>query len=121
MSSLNIPDPVDPLHEGVHQRLVELLEKERRSVRWLAHEMGMPYTTFIGQHNKRAYSLDAVAGAARALGVAVDWLLHGEQSGVIGRTLRPVSGAELERLRGLLVSALEIVDPTSLRDNEPPE
>ena len=58
------------------------------------------------------------------LGVDGHWLLTGEYRGDFPqegeRTLRPVGGYELESLRGLLVSALEIVDPDALRDDEEP-
>ena len=120
MSSISERDNVNPLHNGVYERLTGWLDRERRTIRWLAIAADVPYTTLNSQFQRRSFSLDVVDAAARVLGVSVEWLLRGDVEPAPGG-LRPVSGRDLEELRDLVVAALGIVDPEArqlLRDAE---
>ena len=120
MSSISEREPGNPLHEGVYERLTGWLDRERRTIRWLAIAADVPYTTLNSQFQRRSFSLDVVDAAARVLGVSVEWLLRGDVEPAPGG-LRPVGGRDLEELRDLVVAALGIVDPEArqlLRDAE---
>ena len=112
MSSISERNPVNPLHEGIYQRVSDWLEKHDRTVRWLAGRCRIPYTTLNSQMKRRSFSLETVDALTRALGVSMAWLLYGdepEQGGVA-----PVGGRRMDELRDFLVGALEIIAPETL-------
>lgn len=99
-------NPAKSLQAAIHDRLTKWLEAHDRSINWLAGQIGMAQTTLNGQFQRKSFSVEALDGAARAMGKSLEWVVRGAESPAADVAGRGGEGLG-EQERALLIRLLE--------------